>query len=455
MKHLTCCSALAMLALSPFARGDDPAAAPAIADFRTVVRSAKTRVFPAVIFIKCVRQTHESGKKAAEEVGGSGVIISPTGEALTNWHVVDKAVEVRCLLQDGRAVYAKVRGVDKDTDLALLQLTAPAGDPLLPYAPLGNSVGIEEGDFVMAMGAPWGLSRSVSIGIISSTRRYLPGNSEYSLWLQTDAAISPGNSGGPLVDTSGEVIGINTRGVMFGGDTGFAIPAETVHFVVAQLRSGGEMKWSWTGLQLQPLRDFNRNMYFADSNGVIVAGTDPQSPAREADLRPRDRIIRVNDQPVDAVTEEDLPAVRRILGVLPKGEPARFAYVRDGAEHEVSLVPRAKGRVEGNELDCPRWDLTVKEINQFDNPQLHFFKPEGVFIFGVEAPGNALNSGLQSQDIIAEIDSVAVNTLADVRKVYTAATADLDKKHRVIVAVLRKGLRQEIVLDFTRDFEKE
>jgi len=133
----------------------------------------------------------------AQEVAGSGVIISKGGEVLTNWHVVDKAIEVRCLLSDGRPLDAKVLGTDKDTDLALLQLEKPSGGALLPMAALGHSSLLKEGDFVMAMGAPWGMARSVSIGIISCTARFLATSSEYSLWLQTDASICPGNSGGP------------------------------------------------------------------------------------------------------------------------------------------------------------------------------------------------------------------------------------------------------------------
>jgi serine protease Do len=170
-------------------------------DFRDVVRRAKDKVFPAVVFIKCVRESHELGKKQSQEVAGSGVLVSDRGEILTNWHVVDKAVEVRCLLYDGRAFDATVAGSDKDLDIALVRLDISRCDGKLPYAELGDSERLREGDFVMAMGAPWGLARSVSIGIVSCTRRYLVDNSEYSLWLQTDAAISPGNSGGPLINT--------------------------------------------------------------------------------------------------------------------------------------------------------------------------------------------------------------------------------------------------------------
>jgi serine protease Do len=350
---------------------------------------------------------------------------------------------------------AKVVGTDKDTDLALVQLQIGADVAPIPYATLGDSTKLKEGDFVMAMGAPWGLSRSVSIGIVSCAHRFLPEHSQYSLWLQTDASISPGNSGGPLVNTAGEVVGVTTLAALIGGDLGFAIPSETVRHVVSQLREHGRMNWSWTGLQLQPLKDFNRNTYFEATEGVIVAQTDPDSPARRAGIQPRDRIIRVNGEPVSAMTEEDLPAVRRALGLLVKGKPAKFQLVRNEETITVELTPREKGRVEGEELDCPRWDFTVKVINQFDNPDLYFHRKEGVFVFGVKYPGNASTAGLQRQDILISIDGKEVTALEEVKAIHRAALETITIKHRIVLTVLRNGLMRQVVLDFLRDYEKE
>lgn len=448
---------LGLAALAAPARGlDDPGEIPVgPSDFREIVRHAKNRVFPAVTFVRCIREGFEMGKKQAQEVSGSGVIVSPTGELLTNWHVVDKATEIRCLLSSGQAYTATLIGSDKDTDLALLQLDLPAGTTEVPYAVLGDSARLEEGDFVMAMGAPWGMSRSVSIGIISCTRRYLPDNSEYSLWLQTDCAISPGNSGGPLVNTEGEVIGVNSRGAMMGGDMAFAVPSNTVRFIVEQLRAHQAVKWSWTGLQLQPLNDFNRNMYFAGTNGVVVAGTDADSPARRAGILPRDRIVKINGEPANAVTDEDLPDIRARLGQLPLEVPAELTILRGDGETVVQLTPRDKGRVEGEEYDCTRWDMTVKTINQFDNPNLHFHRPQGVFVFSIKHPGNAFNAGLRSQDIILRIDDREVSTLADLQAVHRQAVEAVGKQHKTIITVLRNGLLRQVVLDFLRDYEKE
>ncbi|MHC4444471.1 MAG: trypsin-like peptidase domain-containing protein [Planctomycetota bacterium] len=424
-------------------------------DFREVIAKAKDKVFPAVVFIKCIRETHKHGKKDSEAVSGSGVLISSKGELLTNWHVVDKALEIRCLLYDGRAFRADVLGTDKDTDLALLQVKLEADKQPLPHAAIGDSDNLKEGDFVMAMGAPWGLNRSVSIGIVSCAKRFLPENSEYSLWIQTDAAISPGNSGGPLINTTGKIIGINTRGVLFGGDMGFAIPSKSVKEIIEHIRKHGKVNWSWTGLQLQPLKDFSRDIYFDATEGVIVAGTDPESPARRAGFEPRDRIIKINGRPLNAVTEEQLPAVRRTIGMLPKYKPAKVELIRNDNKTIIELVPREKGDVEGEELDCPRWDFTLKTINQFDNPDLYFHRKKGVFVYGIKHPGNAAMAGLRTKDIILTIDSKKITTLEEAKKNHQASLENIDIKHRIVISVLRNGLMRQIVLDFLRDYEKE
>ncbi len=448
--------ALALACLAPsHIRSAEPGALDQL-DFRKVVKEGKDKVFPAVVFIKCLREDMQRGEKQSQEVSGSGVLVSADGEILSNWHVVDKATEVRCLLYDGQAYAAKVLGSDKDTDVALLKLQRPAGAPSLPFASLGESAKLTEGDFVMAMGAPWGLSRSVSIGIISCTRRYLPGASEYSIWLQTDAAISPGNSGGPLVNIRGEVVGLNTRGMMSGGgDMGFTVPIEVARDVADQIRKHGRMDWSWTGLQLQPLRDFNRNVYFPATHGVLVAESDAESPARRAGILAGDRIVALNGEPTDGITQEDIPALNRRFGLLAKGSAARIELVRQEKRVAVEVTPRAKGRVEGEQLDCPRWDFTVKAINQFDNPDLYFHRKEGVFIYGVRFPGNAAAAGLAAQDILLKLDGQEVHTLEEVQQAHRKAIANVADKHRLLVSLLRNGELRQLVLDFSRNHEKE
>lgn len=443
--------AAALLACLSPASAQSPAADH---DFRTIVRQAADAVFPAVIYVKVVRSGFERGEQKAQEVSGSGVIISADGEALTNWHVVEQAVEVRCLLADGRHFVADVLGSDKDTDLALLKLRLGDAPADLPVAPIGDSDLLREGDFVMAMGAPWGLNRSVSIGIISCTRRYLPLASEYSHWLQTDAAISPGNSGGPLVNTSGEIVGLNTRGVFFGGDTGFTVPSSVIRGLIPELRKG-HIGWSWTGLQLQALRDFDKNVYFDADEGVVIAGSDENSPARAAGFLQRDLLLSVNGKALTAATEEELPDVRRALALLPVDSPAEFLIDRGGEQVAITLTPRVKGQVEGDSLDCPRWDLTARQINRFNNPDLHFHRPDGVFVFGIRFPGNSARSGLARNDIILSIDGAEIRTLDDLRAAHERSLAALPEKNRIVLSVLRSGLARQVVLDITRDFRRE
>ena len=441
-----------LFTLSPALRADvRPELLPS--DFRQVVNRAKETVFPSVVYLRCVVENNELGQRLRVNASGSGVLVSADGELVTNWHVVNRALEVRCLLNDGRAFAADIVGQDKDTDLALVRLRLPAGETV-PFAKLGDSTRLQEGDFVMALGAPWGLNRSVSFGIVACARRYLPEGSEYSPWIQTDASISPGNSGGPLVDTEGRVIGINARGATQGGDMGFAIPAEVVSIVLPRLRDGDDAGWAWTGLQLQPLRDFQRNITFDGDQGVIIVGTDENSPASEAGFRARDRLLAIDGAPVTALMEENLPDVRRRLALLPVDRPTRLTVQRDGQSLELTLSPRIKGRVLGEELACPRWDFSVKAINQFEVPDLHFQRSEGVYVFGVRSPGNAAGSGLVQRDILLKINGVDVRTLDDVRGIHARSLAGLSNggPRRLVLSVLRGGRSVQIAIDVSRDY---
>ncbi len=425
-------------------------------DFRQILSEAKERVFPAVVFLMPITERYEGGRREQEQIAGSGVVITPSGECVTNWHVVDKALQIRCLLYDGSVATAEVVGSDKETDLALLRLDLPEGETL-PYAELGNSDALEEGQFVMAMGAPWGLSRSVSLGIVSCTTRFLPNGDMgmYNLWIQTDASINPGNSGGPLVNTDGVVIGINALGTFFGGDLAFAIPSNVVREVVPQLREHGRVPRSYTGLRLQPLMDFERNIFYEADSGVLVAGVDGGSPAEAAGLRGGDLLLSVNGEAVTGLNREDLPELRRRLAGLPAGEEATIRLRRGAAAEELTLLPRRKGRVEGEDFDCAAWDMTVKTINKFSAPVLHFFRPSGVYVQGTGMPGNAAQSGVMPGDILLSVDGRSVDTLEDLETIYGAILADAERPPRVPLVVLRAGLRRTLVLDYATKYGQD
>ncbi len=422
-------------------------------DLRQIIANAKSQVFPSVVFLMPIAERYDAGKKEKAQVAGSGVIISPDGEFITNWHVVDKAVDIRCLLYDGTVCKANIIGTDKDTDLALLKLDAPG--VRFPYAELADSSKLEEGQFVMAMGAPWGLSRSVSMGILSCVNRFLPGHGGgYNLWLQTDASINPGNSGGPLIDTEGRVVGINSLGFIFGGDLAFAIPSNTVKSVSDSLRRDGRVKRAWTGLHLQPLKDFEKNIFYEGDQGVLVAGVDPNSPADQAGIEVGQMLLSVNGREVRGINHEDIPGINLLLSELPIGVPAGME-LRAGALHSAAggalartVTPMEKGLVEGDDFDCRRWNMTIKAINEFATPMLHFFKPRGVYIQAVKHPGNAASAGLMKGDIIEAIDGEPVDDFETAKKIYERIIADENREKRVVFTVSRAGLKNFQVLDY-------
>ena len=422
-------------------------------DFRDVVREAKDAVFPSLVYVRVITECPADGKLEKVQASGSGVIISEDGEFLTNHHVVDHASRIRCQLTDGAIYDATVVGKDKDLDVALLKLSAPAGT-VFPAARLsGRYLGI--GDVVLAMGAPWGLARSVSMGIISCNDRYLEGAGDYTLWYQTDAAISPGNSGGPLVDTHGEVVGLNARGNAL-GDQGFTIPSPVILELLPNLRRHGDAHWAWFGINWQPLKDFERDTAFGAANGVVVAGTDSKSPAGDAGLEPNDRVVSIDGSPVTAVFREDIPALNRALALRPWNSPVEFEYIRDGVTRKVSVTPKPKGAVEGSEVEFKRWGFTAKDINRFDTPDLAFFASGGgVFVSSVSWDGNADNAGFKVRDIVRKWNGKDVASVAELQKLYDEAMANLPSVTQVGVGVLRKGRPMHFVLNYRTDPDKE
>jgi len=420
-------------------------------DFRAVIQRAQEKVFPALVFLKPIKQRLTTGERTRERVFGSGVIISPEGLIVTNSHVARDAAEIKCVLSNREQLPASVVGFDEETDLALLRLKAPPDHPPLPTVEFGDSEALREGEFVMALGSPFGFTRSISFGVISCTRRYLEAG-PYNLWIQTDAAINPGNSGGPLVNDRGQVIGINTLRVAFGENIGFAIPSSTVLAVVEELRRSGRVERAYTGIQFQPLKDFIRDTILDQDRGVLVGGVDEGSPAAEAGLRAGDVILRVGDRPVDAVYQEDLPAVRWTFAALPPGQPVELTVLRGEAELALELVPARKPAPQREGLDLEMWNCSVREISKFRTPGLAYFVPRGVYVLGVRRPGNAYASGLRSGDIILSIDGQPVRTLEALQEVYRRLSGLERGQRTALLHILRGGYPMYLVLDFNADY---
>lgn len=430
-------------------------------DFESIIERAKSQVYPCLVSVKPIREEFTAGEKKREQILGSGVIISADGIVVTNNHVAEKAVDVKCVLFDKEQVPAKVIGLDPETDIAVLMLILPDDHEPLQYASFGDSDGVQAGQFVMALGSPYGFTRSISLGIISNTKRYIGFETiyKYNTWIQTDAAINPGNSGGPLVNTNGEVIGINT--LMGGGENlGFAIPSNLVQMVVERILNDGRVIRAWTGINLQPLVDFYTDTFLDADEGVLISHVDPDSPAEEAGIQPKDLLISINGEKIDGMFVENLPAIRWRLADLPIEEPCTFLIeraVRNGSAKrmEMILTPSEKGKFEGKDFDSKRWNMTVKEISRFRDPDLFFHRKQGVYIRGIRHPGNAANAGLRRRDILLKIDDRDIGTLEDAENVYREILADEEREKKIIFELMRGGYKLWKILDYRTDYTKE
>jgi serine peptidase DegS len=269
---------------------------------------------------------------------GSGVILNAAGYIVTNHHVIENAADIKIQLADGRVAEPAIVGLDVDTDLAVLKIDLPE----LPVMPLGRSDTLRIGEVVLAIGNPYGLSQTVTLGIISATGRTQLGLSRFENFIQTDAAINRGNSGGALVNLRGELIGINTAelGSEFGTDgISFAIPVNLVRGVTEQLREYGRVRRGWLGIVPRDLTSARASaLRLPNTGGVELVAIYPGSPAEHADLRPNDIITHMNDQPIQ-VSRQAL----NIVAALMPGDTIRLRGIRAGqpfsAEAEVAERP--------------------------------------------------------------------------------------------------------------------
>ncbi len=258
---------------------------------------------------------------------GSGVIVSPQGYILTNNHVIAGADEIQVLLNDGRSASARVVGVDRDTDLAVLRI----GLDDLPVIPFGDSEHLRIGDVVLAIGNPFGVGQTVTLGIVSATGRNQLGINRYEDFIQTDAAINPGNSGGALINARGELIGINTAIYSRSGGSqgiGFAIPAQLANGVMKQLIEQGHVERGWLGIEAQELTPELAASFGLDGlDGLLIAGVLRDGPADRAGLQPGDVVQRINDRPIanayDAMNyiAQQTPGSRLVISGIRDGKP--------------------------------------------------------------------------------------------------------------------------------------
>jgi serine protease Do len=382
------------------------------------------RVTPSVVHIEAIAK-HDDRR---QQVTGSGLIVRADGLILTNEHVVDKAEKVTVLVPGRRQKYpATVVGTDRQTDIGVLRIQPEAP---LPAAAIGESEALQVGQWVLAIGNPYGLEGTVSFGIVSAKGRNLETDALLNDFIQTDAMIDRGSSGGPLVDLDGRVVGINSRGQ--GRGIGFTIPIDTALVVMEQIASG-RIERGWLGVTAQPL-DRELAAYFGmpDATGVVVNSVAAGSPAAVAGLEPGDVIAALDGSPVEAEKEEDLGGFQRQVANRRPGEELELRVLRDGSERRVHARLVSQPKVVPEEAESSA-GFYVQEITEQIFRSERLATRNGAYVSFVARGSPAAEAGIQRGDVIERIGDAAVADLAGFRR----ALESVEGSERFLVTARR------------------
>lgn len=376
---------------------------------------------------------------------GSGVVLSGDGLVVTNNHVIDGADEVRVQTHDEREFTAKVVGADKKSDVAVLQLQDASG--LVPIR-VGDSAALRLGDVVLAVGYPFGVGQTVTMGIVSATGRSDMGIVDYENFIQTDAAINPGNSGGALINIAGELVGINTAILSRSGGSmgiGFAIPTSMAGPIVDQLKKNGKVSRGWLGVQIQDLDgDLKAALELGSTDGVLIADVEENSPAEKGGVRSGDVVTHINGEGIGSTGQlrnliAAAGAEAKIVLTVRRGKKSLKLDVDLGA-----LAEEGGGPISGNENAEKGSDiegLTLKTLDDDLRSQLKVDSSvEGVVIMRVAPDSKAARAKLRPGDIILQINKQPVSDTQEAKKLYSP------RKGPQLLQILRQGSRLWVVM---------
>jgi serine protease Do len=415
--------------------------------FRAELDAAIARVKPALVRIRVVSAEYEGGREVKLQEVGSGAIISKDGYLITNHHVAGHATRIFCTLWNREEIEAELIGTDPLTDISVLKLKPEKPREFEP-AVFGDSNILKVGDSVLAMGSPMALSQSVTLGIISNTEMIMPrfwgqsgrfrldGEDVGSLvrWIGHDAAIYGGNSGGPLVNLRGEIIGINEISFGLSG----AIPGNVAKGVAADIISGGKPRRSWLGIDAQPL--FKRSK---DEHGVFIAGVLEDSPAEHGGMKPGDLLLRLNNVPTEVRFDEQMTDFMWQISSLPIGKEATAVVKRDGKEVTLQLKPAERAEIFPDQVELKQWGLTARNLSSLLALEMKRPDSNGVMVTSVRpgGPSGDARPPIVRRDVIVEVNGTPIKNVADLEAITAKLTAGKSEPVPVVAVFERKASR--------------
>jgi serine protease Do len=429
------------------------------------IDTAISRVAPSLVRIHVVAFVYSDGREVKREASGSGTIITPEGHVLTNHHVAGRTRSIVCTLADREEVPAELIGTDPLSDIAVLKLR-PARPRVFPAARFGDASRLKVGDPVLALGSPLALSQSVTMGIVSNTEMIMPGLfwpfnrmtldgedvGSIVRWIGHDAAIFGGNSGGPLVNMDGEIVGVNEISMGLAG----AIPSDLAREVSTTIIRDGTVRRSWIGLDVQPLLKSS-----SAGHGALVGGAVEGSPAAKAGFAPGDVLIRLGGRDINVRFAEELPLFNQFVMHLPRGQPITATVLRGGVKKSLSVVAEERESVESRERELPALGITASNLTTWSAKELRRTDRAGVLVSGIRPGGPAAEAkpSLSDDDVIVAIDGKPLADvealIAHIARLTAGRTAPgpsaVEGPTRTLVTFERRGERLLTVLEVGRE----